>query len=296
MVNLSESFPADMHVLDFKWAPDSSRIAYLIGRKVITDLGPWHLPRVDGFYDLYSCLPDGTDKIKVNGQLPDGGSVLRVFKWSPDSSYIAYFADQEIHNIYGLYISQTNGANNLKISDSVYRYLQYHHVPIFFDFTTEEFAQIIEWAPDSSRIVHVISSNGGDFDLLEINISLIDGGGSVKLKGRPKIPYYPWLRPSVRWAQNGSQIAYITTGGELYTSLPDGTGNVIVNENHSTVEEFKWSPYSPEIAYLASDDNIEISAQRISSIYTCSPHVSENKFVYWSSEVNDGVGNFEWAQ
>ena len=47
-----------------------------------------------------------------------GGNV-QDFKWAPDSSGVAYLADQDINEVFELFASQPNGNNNTKLSGTL---------------------------------------------------------------------------------------------------------------------------------------------------------------------------------
>ena len=50
--------------------------------------------------------PDGSNNVKVSGTLVSGGDVDRKFSWAPDSSRIAYVADQDSDETDELYTSE----------------------------------------------------------------------------------------------------------------------------------------------------------------------------------------------
>ncbi len=55
----------------FEWAPDSSRLAYRADQDTIN------------VKELYSSRPDGTDNMKISGDLVPGGNVTNTYEWVP---------------------------------------------------------------------------------------------------------------------------------------------------------------------------------------------------------------------
>ena len=87
------------NVFDFTWAPDSSRVAYRADQDT------------DGVGELYSATPDGSGTPdKLNGALVAGGRVFLGFTWAPDSSRVAYRADQDTDDILELYSATPDGS------------------------------------------------------------------------------------------------------------------------------------------------------------------------------------------
>jgi Tol biopolymer transport system component len=99
----------------FEWAPDSSRVAYLADQATL------------GQVELFSSTPAGATNDVVSGLLVSGGNVEapippfsgEAFLWSPDSSRIAYRADQDKNNVFELFSSRADGSDNKKISDDL---------------------------------------------------------------------------------------------------------------------------------------------------------------------------------
>ena len=156
---------------------------------------------------------------------------MRRLPWAPDSSRIAYVADQDTDEIDELYTSLPDGSNNVKVNGTLVS-----EGNVYVD-GEDSFA----WAPDSSRIAYVASQDSSSKD--ELYTSLPDGSNNVKVNGT--------LVASgdvegFRWAPDSSRIVYYAdqdTNGtdEIYTSEPDGSNNVKVNGTlvaSGDVEEF----------------------------------------------------------
>ncbi len=92
-------------VRNYAWAPDSSRIAYCADQ------------RADQVFEIFTSLPDGTSNDRISGDMVQNGSARvanRAFVWSPDSSRIAYIADQRTDGLFELFVSfGTGNAENL---------------------------------------------------------------------------------------------------------------------------------------------------------------------------------------
>ncbi|HHP7235250.1 MAG TPA: hypothetical protein ACFCUC_11520, partial [Desulfobacterales bacterium] len=73
-------------VVQFDWAPNASRIAYIADQEVF------------GVFELFTNTPRGNSNIKVSGALVAGGEV-KDFAWAPNSALIAYQANQNNVNI-----------------------------------------------------------------------------------------------------------------------------------------------------------------------------------------------------
>ncbi len=242
---------------NFAWAPDSSRIAYQADQDT------------DGVRELYTSLPTGGN-VKVSGPMVAGGSIdlLTRFAWAPDSSRVAYVADQDTDGVNELYTSLAAGGGNVKVS-------------LAANGSVDRFA----WAPDSSRIAYLNTRADGVFT------SLPAGGGHVTVSGAVD------RVDSFRWAPDSSRIAYVarqdTAFRELYTSLPAGGGNVKVSGTlvaNGSVDQFAWAPDSSRIAYRASQD-----AADVRELYTSLPAGGGNIKVSGTLVANGWVESFVWA-
>lgn len=76
----------DGEVKDFAWAPDGSRIAFTAEEAA------------QGSVELFTALPDGSARVRLNDDLPASGRVWWGFRWAPDGSRIAYRLDDGDQN------------------------------------------------------------------------------------------------------------------------------------------------------------------------------------------------------
>jgi Tol biopolymer transport system component len=132
---MHSDFIAGRNVTTFAWALDSSRIAYIANQDN------------DTVFELYTSSPDGitlpvNEKVSV---LPDPvtfpGRNVTTFAWAPDSTLIAYLADQDSDDVFEIYISPP---------DSIVGNIQVSIDP------TDPGGDVLifTWAPDSSRIAY----------------------------------------------------------------------------------------------------------------------------------------------
>jgi Tol biopolymer transport system component len=87
----------------YEWNSDGSLLAYQADETQI------------GAEELFTAAPDGSERNKVNPELP-GGASLSGFAWSPDGLRIAYVADQDTLSVRELYVSAPDGTANQKIN------------------------------------------------------------------------------------------------------------------------------------------------------------------------------------
>jgi uncharacterized protein with WD repeat len=157
--NVKASFAplvAGGNVQQFEWAPNSSLITYLADQDT------------DNVDELYTAPPDGSDNDEVSALDPMAipGSDVFSFGWAPDSSRVAYIADQDSDNLRELYSALPDGSVNDKVSG-----------PLQLSGRVFEFA----WTPNSSRIAYRADQ---DLDFVdEIYSSQPDGSGNGKISG-----------------------------------------------------------------------------------------------------------------
>ena len=229
-------------VVDFSWAPNNSRIAYIADQFE------------DEKFDLITVVPD------VNSLIPDPdpqvvsrniiGDVIG-FAWSPGSTRLAYIADGDTLDLFELYTNVPFGTSQFKVSG---------------DLTVGGEVTAFAWAPDSSVIAYQASQEKSNiFELFTSNPS--NPIQNVKISGS-LTSTSGGLRnfAAFGWAPDSSRVAYIarqaTDFYELYSSTPDGaTSNSVVSGPlvaGGNVDSFKWSPDSSRVAYLADQDTINV--------------------------------------
>lgn len=238
------------YVFSFAWSPDGTRLAYHADQNT------------DNVYELFSSRADGTDNARVSGPLIAGGYVS-TFAWAPDSSRIAYTARQFTTRTDEIFTSYPDGSSNVRVS---------HSLPSERDFLSGD----MHWAPNSTRIAYrayyyySYTSGGTNYFYHAQNLysARPDGTGATQVSAVP-VAYNEYRNLSrVAWAPDSSRIAYQAEQDaddtyELYTSGPDGSGNVRVSGSLVTggnvYYDFAWAPDSSRIAYLADQitDNVD---------------------------------------
>jgi hypothetical protein len=168
--------------------------------------------------ELFSSTPDGAINDQLSASLGPDRNVDSFF-WAPDSSRIAYRADQDINDVFELYSADPApiaGPDFIKVS-----------APLGAGQNVEEF----EWAPDSLRIAYRADQDSNDVfemyttnpfavsDFVKVSADpLVDGGNVEEFEWDPTL--------------NSSFLTYRADQDtldvfELYNTEPDNNTNVI---------------------------------------------------------------------
>jgi len=291
IVKLSNKLVAGGEVVDFLVSPDGFFVAYVADQDT------------DGVFELYAVVVDkttGDTAVKVSGTPMAGSGILLrlpseeyIFDWAPDSSRVAYIADQNTSRVFELFTSTPDGIENDLVSA----------LP---DASTDPGPDVedFEWEPDSTLIAYVanqdtddkfelyVSPSDSNTDNRKVSGIFMVGGG---IREDPPGEYL------FGWAPDSSRLAYIADQDtadrfELFTSTPDGDGNKNKKlsgsmGNNGDVDEFAWAPDNSKIAYLADQEG-DFGV----NLYTAFPNVSENPLKN-SNGIVDGsnVTGLEWA-
>jgi Tol biopolymer transport system component len=214
------------------WSPDSTYIAY------IGDLN------VDEQFELYTSLPTvALNSTKVNGTLSGGVVITGSFDdsppaWAPDSSGIAYLAQQDSIGVYEVYVGNPNGSGTFKVSGTL---------------TSSNSVALGEgeevWAPDSSRLMYEADQiDQGTLDLFSTRPT--NNTSIARITDTPV--QNDSLKSFGKWAPDSSRIVYVSSQDsadvdELYIADPDGgnnrkiSGNLVPGGDVSSVY-FEWAP------------------------------------------------------
>lgn len=260
-------------VKDFQWEPNSTLIAYVADQDTV------------GKLELYVSPSDSNNpNRKVSGIIMVGNGIIEKpigsgeydFAWAPDSSRIAYIADQDVLDKFELFSSTPNGASNLRISG-----------PFGDGRDVEEF----EWAPDSQRIAYRANQNLADaIDLFSAppNVSTTSLQNSTGMSPGQEVSAF-------KWAPDSSRIAF-TSDREaaeffrLFTVQPINNSNILISGGllpSSDVTEFEWSRDSSLIAYIVEAQNFEL--------YTTFPASRSSTQIIGGLVIDGDVFEFEWA-
>jgi len=226
-------------------------------------------------------------------QLPSGEY---VFGWAPDSSRVAYIADQNTVRVFELFTSTPDGLENDMVSN----------LPDPLT-NPDRNVQIFEWEPTSTLIAYIADQNTNEvFELyvsasdnntsnVKVSGTTIDGDGIKELAPVPSGEYaFAWAPDSSRLAFLADQLIDGIDEFELYTNLPDGTNNLRVSGpqgDSNEVKEFAWAPNSLKIAYRANQNLINAI-----DLFTALPDAGSS-FQQNSSRLEPGqeVTAFKWS-
>jgi Tol biopolymer transport system component len=289
VLKLSGALTPGGNVTQFKISPDGNRVAYLADQDI------------DEVFELYvNSINPGTP-VKIHPDFTADRDVMvpfgftfDAFIWSPDSSLIAYIADQLTDERFELFVSTPDGISNFRVSSGA----------IIADGDVREF----EWAPDSSRIAYrAIQDTIGIVELYTVQPTLT--ATPVKVSD----PLMPVNQPGgdvevpasnedfFQWAPDSSRIAFLADPDnndvfELFTTLPTGSGSIFkVSDDLSgdrDVTSFKWAPDSSLIAYRADQDNNDVF-----ELYTATPDAASvnDKVSVTPTDPLGDIWEFEWA-
>ncbi|MGD9301845.1 MAG: hypothetical protein PVI13_09725, partial [Desulfobacterales bacterium] len=157
IVKLSNTLVAGGDVVAFVVSPDGFFVAYVADQDT------------DGVFELYAVVVDktaGDTAVKVSGPMA-GSGVLRLpsgeysFGWAPDSSRIAYIADQNSADTFELFSAMPDGQENDLVSNLP--------DPVV---NPGRDVKDFEWEPNSAAIAYVADQ---DFvDIFELFVSPSD--------------------------------------------------------------------------------------------------------------------------
>jgi Tol biopolymer transport system component len=267
----------------FRWAPDSSRIAYVADQNSL---------RV---FELFTSTPDGT-KNDIISDLPDPTTNpdrdVRNFEWAPNSTLIAYIADQDTNEVFELYVSPSdNNTPNVKVSGTR---LDGNGIKELAPLPSGEYA--FAWAPNSSRIAFLADQRIDGIEEFELYTNLPDGTNILRVSG-------PQGNSSqvddFAWAPNSRQIAYranqnLLTAIDLFTALPNFSSSFQQISSGlgpgQEVTAFRWSPDSNWIAFTS-----DRTFTGFFRLFTTSPNNNNNVLVSSALADSGDVSDFEWS-
>ena len=259
---ISDLVDVDSDVFDFKWAPDSDRIAYVADQDVLGEL------------ELYVAPADGTvPSVSVSGTMTgDGikedplGSGEYAFAWAPDECSLvpgefclAYIADQLLLDKFELFTAKADGTLNILISG-----------PFNDDRDVEEFA----WAPDSQLVAY--TADQIDLNAIELFTAPPNNINTSRLNSRGVAPgeevsAFKWAPDSSRIAFTSDKESAFTEFYRLFSVQPVNNNDILISGGllqTSDVTEFEWSPVTWEspstglkrylIAYLVDAQEFEL--------------------------------------
>ena len=253
-----------VNVLEFAWAPDlaNESIAYSTERAIFT------------------ASPEEADSgIQVTPALPIDGSIAD-FAWAPNSSRIAYRADQDFFGDIELFTVRPDSSNNIQISGALV--------------TGGDVTDFV-WSPDSNFIAY--RANQDSVLIFELYVATPDVSesdtkvsGDMILTGSVE-PIFSWSPDSARVAYRANQIT--ANAIELFTSTPDGQTNDRVSGDlfsGGDVLEFKWAPDNSGIGYIADQESDEFF-----ELFASTPDGGDTAILSGSFAEAGDVLFFEWV-
>jgi Tol biopolymer transport system component len=311
-VRVSGSFlPNRGDVTEFSWSPGSSRVAYLSDQQLA---GIFELftsrPRRSQDPDQisngvsvrsFAWAPDEEDEMiaysteaRIFTASPDGGSSseqvtpdpainqeISDFSWAPNSSRIAYRANQRFENIIELFTVEPDGGDNLRISGD-------------FDLTTGGDVTDFVWSPNSRFVAY--RANQDNVTNFELYVTTPDDSSNdTKVTGTPMIGE---VDPVFEWSPDSKRVAYLADQRfagtiELFTATPDGEENDRISGDLASggnVGEFIWAPDSSSIGYIADQET-----NNVFELFGSTPDGAETVTLSGSLSEDGDVSFFEWV-
>jgi Tol biopolymer transport system component len=243
-VKLHPDFAAGQEVGTFAWAPDGSRAAYLANQSFAA-----------AAVELFTSPPTGSaGNIRVSDDLVDGGNV-EGFSWAPNSSRIAYRADQDTDEQFELFVTRSNR----RIIDKV-------SLPLL---ASGDVSSDYGWAPNSSRLAYravFLENILYTSDKPGLFTATAEGTSSFRVSGG--------IRPAnalgviaFQWAPNSARLSYVADQNiegqfDLFATPPNSATPVFVKLTEFSViggdvTASDWSPNSRQVAFITDQRDVE---------------------------------------
>lgn len=155
-------FGSDQVADDFKLSADGTRAVYRAGDVAEKE------------FELFSAVVNDSMNIsntRLHPVLASGRTVFEGFQISPNSSFVAYVADQNASNVFELFSVNINGSGNRRLN---------RNLPNLADVS-----ESIRFTPDSQSIIYLAEQNN---DGVEELLSVPTAGGTVLTLNRPLSP------------------------------------------------------------------------------------------------------------
>ena len=283
---LSGTLISDGNVQRFIVSPNGDFVAYIAEQDT------------NDVFELYVAAVDGSGAVKVNGELVNEGTVKtssQSVQWAPDSSALAYLADETTNNITELYTVAPDGSENIKVNLQLVRSGAGNGG--VFNYA---------WSPDSTQIAYV--ADGDTNDVKEVYLVDRDGANGRKINNNVGSPPNKFL-DDIRWSPDGRYVSArvfdldepkVSIGINTMDILTTPATNARINLDiplNGGVFEYAWSPDSSRIAYLADlfvNNDFE-------DLYSVRPdgndHVQLNPRLVQSQPLvqSGNVVRFEWS-
>jgi Tol biopolymer transport system component len=258
-------------VASFAWAPDASRIGYLESTYYALDPTPsWKT-------EVFTVRPDGSGRTRINAPLVPPYSRVTEFRWSPDSTRIAYRADQQFNARFELF------ANLAAPTSAAWR------INGFLTPSGNVKQDGWEWSGDSFTIGYIADQYVDSVD--ELFTSRSDGSSNRKVSGA--LPTNGAVY-DFKWSPVGlPRIAYRAeqdglAGPELYRITADGSSPALLSTldpAQLVAMDYAWSPDATRILFRDNPYQPALYAN----------HVDANDLVQISPAANWGVESYAWS-
>lgn len=190
------------------WSPDASRIAFFTAGM-----------EEEAGVQLVVVDADGGNRVVVAG----GDEVHWWFRWSPDSTRIAFAGRRESDASQEIYIVDVNGHGSVRVTDN----------------DVEDGLPV--WSPDGASLAFYESPNRGEAQVI---VADADGGNPRQLS-RGEGGHLGLL-----WSPDSSRLAFRSyREAEVLVATRDGAGLTVVGYSDSRVREPAWSPDSSRLLF-----------------------------------------------
>jgi dipeptidyl aminopeptidase/acylaminoacyl peptidase len=278
---------------NLQWSPNGAALAY--GTKYDS-------------WELNAIAPDGSNYRKLSGSLITGAVIFDGINWSPDSSRIAYLANQNSLDTREAFATNFDGSNNIRLSppldpgedvdtfywspDSrniamgIFRLAPFPALTLYGSKADGTFTwniatnvtvngiadpYLVSWSPDSAHVAYRADHDGDN--LVEYYSSDVSSFNVAMLSGTGTSGYLQTLT----WSPTDPIVAYtqdadITSIPELYITDSNGSGLTKISgviPATSRVREFSWNPSGDAIVYrVVNNSSIAIRVYFPSSYIT----------------------------
>ncbi|MCB8943370.1 MAG: hypothetical protein H6658_06420 [Ardenticatenaceae bacterium] len=244
---LNDTLVPGGNVYNFVISPDSSQVVYVADQEM------------QGVWELYVVpLADPTaDAVKLNPPLVANGDVAYYqLEISPDSSMVAYLADQDVDGMNELYAVPLAGGTAVKLNDPLAESI---------DLINCSFFDCFHFSPDSSRVVYMTEQDTAD--IRELYSAHIVGTSSVVTKLNETITTVGRHINSFEISPDGSRVVYsgnVNPGvNEEIFSVPI-EGGPVAKLNGALVAggavlSYALSPDSSRVVYVAIQQTASVS-------------------------------------
>jgi hypothetical protein len=281
IIKLSETMVFNGDVVDFNVSPNGIWVAYVADQDK------------NGLFELYVVPVDkdsGDDAVKISG-IPMAGDGVKetatgryAFQWAPDTSRVAYLADQTTPGVIELYSNTPVGNSQTTIRLSI--------LP-----GTGRDVEDFAWSPNlENQPLIAYLADQQTLDVIELYTTSPTASSSQKINNGlgPGLPSGRNVTV-FKWAPDAQRIAFIADKSlgnfQLYTTFPTTTDDVPVSGSLAVANDvlnFKWSPDSTRLAYLV------LSATPDFQLLT-TPNDSLAS-ISISSDIEDGAeSNYGWS-